>query len=145
MRPGCQEEYVCDNKELVCTNVTACHMEAACTIQNGLLDCFCKTGYRGNGRHCEGTYNVKFQLYFIRHSIHCSIVISICTSYVLEPESQICEGWAFHFWFSVCFLSKQNRFNYFNHSGFYHIIYKLVYILSEFVFAYFVYQGFLQH
>ena len=42
-----------NNGALQCSNVT-CAVEAVCTIEEGVRDCYCLEGYAGNGRECEG-------------------------------------------------------------------------------------------
>ncbi len=67
MRPGCLERCEClEDNTLQCFNATPCHSNARCSIQDGVRDCVCSTGYRGNGTEiCEGKGSLNINTKFI--------------------------------------------------------------------------------
>ena len=41
----------CISGSLNCTDY-GCHENAECSVRNGVRDCYCIAGYRGNGQTC---------------------------------------------------------------------------------------------
>ena len=57
MRPTCGESCTCETSRspLVCRSLV-CHSDANCTMSDGIRDCYCNTGYSGDGVTCSGTF-----------------------------------------------------------------------------------------
>ena len=47
----CSEVCVCGDGELICTPY-GCNQFADCKIQNGVRDCYCQDGFKGDGQIC---------------------------------------------------------------------------------------------
>jgi hypothetical protein len=55
IRGNCSEECTCETmlSELTCRPLT-CHDQATCRSEDGVLDCYCDEGFKGDGRICNG-------------------------------------------------------------------------------------------
>ena len=50
----CSEICTCEKGGEMKCEALECHADAVCEIQEGILDCYCKEGHKGDGRECEG-------------------------------------------------------------------------------------------
>ncbi|PIK39938.1 hypothetical protein BSL78_23228 [Apostichopus japonicus] len=50
--PNCQSRCSCSNGQLDCDDSYQCHPNAICEERDDLLQCYCNTGYTGNGMLC---------------------------------------------------------------------------------------------
>ena len=60
MTEDCSRRCQCDGGSVSCSSY-GCHEDAECKIRNGVRDCYCERGYRGDGQTCEKG-NVKYKL-----------------------------------------------------------------------------------
>ncbi|KAJ8034029.1 Tenascin-R [Holothuria leucospilota] len=50
---GCTRRCTCTNNRLNCDNNYRCSSTAACSVRNGVRQCYCNSGYVGDGRTCR--------------------------------------------------------------------------------------------
>ena len=48
----CSQLCQCNGGSLTCSEYS-CHQYAECSVRNGIRDCYCKPGFRGDGQDCE--------------------------------------------------------------------------------------------
>ncbi|KAJ8034026.1 Ficolin-1 [Holothuria leucospilota] len=53
---GCTRRCTCTNNRLNCDNHYRCSSNAACRVRNGARQCYCNSGYEGDGRTCTRIY-----------------------------------------------------------------------------------------
>ncbi|KAJ8034024.1 Ficolin-1 [Holothuria leucospilota] len=53
---GCTRRCTCTNNRLSCDNNYRCSSNAACRVRNSVRQCYCNSGYEGDGRTCARPY-----------------------------------------------------------------------------------------
>ncbi|KAJ8034022.1 Tenascin-R [Holothuria leucospilota] len=53
---GCTRNCTCNNNRLNCDNNYRCSSNAACSVRNSVRQCYCNSGYEGDGRTCTHIY-----------------------------------------------------------------------------------------
>ena len=84
----CSSKCTCMEGEVQCESY-GCHMDAKCRVRNGIRDCYCNRGYKGDGQTCtlgelvEPVSELVNLSYFIMHrawplllSAHCQAPLS---------------------------------------------------------------------
>ncbi|KAJ8033369.1 Ryncolin-1 [Holothuria leucospilota] len=51
--PDCSQQCSCISGQFVCDDTYHCSPNAVCEERNGVLQCYCRAGYTGDGMHCS--------------------------------------------------------------------------------------------